>query len=143
MSAIQERSGLSFQETIHQDGGIFEHPYLARREAEIRGTFIPQLDALKKDPRIQDIARNYPDLVPNEADQGLILTPYDEYDGMEVCVPSDEAIEGWRRLRMANLILANHPARIAAMMELEKKGFKPPEKKTGVIDKFLNRGITP
>lgn len=133
----------TFAQDIRNNGERFYHPRLSRRQREIDSTIPAQIEDKLAEAIEIGLADKFPELLPHEADQPLLLTPYDDYEGLKVAIPPEEYLEGWKTLREANLRLANHPARIHAMMELEKEGFKKPEKRTGVIDKYIKRGITP
>ena len=133
----------TFAQDIRNNGERFYHPRLSRRQREIDFTIPAQLEDKLAEAIEGGLADKFPELLPHEADQPLLLTPYDDYEGLEVAIPPEEYLEGWKTLREANLRLANHPARIHAMMELEKAGFKKPEKRKGVIDEYIERGITP
>lgn len=123
-----------FARVIHEPDEDALHPLIAKRQQEAeRITY--QL------PEVNGLAERYPELLPHQADQGLILTSYDNSDGMRVEIPPQEHLEGWKRSWTFNLELANHPSRIAAMRELEQQGFEPPEKLYGVLDEAARRGI--
>lgn len=106
------------------------HPWLHKREVEASRILseLPKLPIPQyADPRL----RIYPE------DQGLVLTPFDDFEGMRVETPPREHVEGWKVLWEYNLRLANHPSRIFAMRELEQAGFKPPNKSTNVVGEAL------
>lgn len=123
-----------FARAIHQQSKDALHPLIVKRrqEAERITQQLPETNGLEE---------KYPKLIPHPADQGLILTSYDDFDGMHVEIPPEEYLEGWRRTRTFNLELANQPSRIAAMRELEEKGFQPPERLSGILDEAAQRGV--
>lgn len=123
-----------FAQSIHEQQADTLHPVTAKRQREAE-RIIQQL------PEAKGLTEQYPELLPHPADQGLILTSYDNFDGMHVVIPPQEHLEGWRRTWTFNLKLANHPSRIAAMRELEQKGFKPPEKLHGILDEAAQKGL--
>ncbi len=71
--------------------------------------------------------------LPQPYEQGLELTPYDNLEAVQVVNLPEELLEGARILREYNLGLANHPARIYAMAELEGTGFQTPPSLENVI----------
>lgn len=110
-----------------------EHPWLTVRDREAR-KILDQIPLLPIPPDISPL------LKPHPADQGLVLTAYDEFDGMRVAIPPPEHYKGWEELRKYNLQLANHPSRIAAMQILQGAGFDPPQLLSGVIDFGVEEG---
>lgn len=130
----QNQHILEFKGSI--DGGKenTRHPLILQRQREAK-------NIIQQIPETNGLMEEYPELIPHPADQGLILTSYDNFDGMRVEIPPQEYLEGWRRSWTFNLQLANHPSRVAAMRELEKKGFKPPEKLYGILDEAALRGV--
>lgn len=119
----------SFKEFIRTP--LEEHPWLTRRQKEADAILnnLPEIPS-NLDPR----------LLPHPADQGLMLTPFDEFDGMHVAIPPQEHREGWRILYEYNMRLAIHPARISAMKILEQRGFIPPKNLYGVINMEAEKG---
>ncbi len=115
-----------FKEFV-RDGKAQRHPWITVREKAAAAI-------------LQDIETiPVPDYVDHEflvhpADQGLVLTPFDDFDGMHVAIPPEQHIEGCKILREFNLRLAIHPARIHAMQELEARGFTRPVALDGVLD---------
>ncbi|MBI5449289.1 IMP dehydrogenase [Candidatus Gottesmanbacteria bacterium] len=103
------------------------HPWIQRREQEARA-ITDQISTLEIPASIDT------EFLIQQEDQGLILTPFDNFDGMRVAILPQEHIEGARILREFNLRLANHPARIHAMQALEARGFIAPIKMEGVLD---------
>lgn len=143
--AISEKvKPLSFEETLHQNGGKFEHPYLTRRQQEAEAISTSNVDSeATLGVRAKDVIERFPMLGLEPPDQGLIVTPYDSYEGMEVAIPPEELIEGWHKLWRFNLELANHPSRMEALRQLEAEGFTPPGRQEGVIDYILAGGVLP
>jgi hypothetical protein len=122
-----------FARWVHEQQPDTLHPVITKRqqEAERITQHLPEVNSLTEE---------YPELIPPLADQGLILTSYDDFDGMRVEIPPEEYLEGWKLSRDFNLKLANHPSRIAAMRELEQQGFQPPGKLHGILDKAAPSG---
>lgn len=124
----------SFAKSIHQQNPDALHPVIAKRQQDAESI-------IRKLPEANGLTEEYPELLPHPADQGLILTSYDDFGGMHVAIPPQEHLEGWKRSWNFNLQLANHPSRINAMRALEQKGFKPPEKMLGILDEAADHGV--
>lgn len=123
-----------FAQSIHQQQPDALHPVIAKRQQEAK-------KIIEKLPEANGLTEEFPELIPHPVDQGLILTSYDDFEGMRIAIPPQENLQGWRRSRNFNLRLANHPSRITAMRELEQQGFRPPEKMHGILDEAAQRGI--
>ncbi|MFH1827558.1 MAG: IMP dehydrogenase [bacterium] len=82
-----------------------------------------KLDELREEKI--DIIRRYPQLDVDPNDQ-FALTPFDKLDGLEMIVPPEVNMRSWEIQREENLTIANHPARLYAMNQLEQRGFIPP-----------------
>lgn len=124
----------AFGDFIHKTNPDAFHPIIAKRQQEAK-IITQQL------PETNGLGEQYPKLLPHSADQGLILTSYDDFNGMHIEIPPEEYLEGWKRSWTFHLELANHPSRIAAMRELWQKGFHPPEKLYGVLDEAAQEGL--
>lgn len=137
---LSEREIQVFRDSLYKNGGIFEHPGLAERQKKA-DRILERITFLEKLPT----AKRYPEFLPHEVDQPLILTPSDEFDGMEVAIPPENYLEGCKRAREWILRIANHPIRMKALRMLQEIGFNPPMKyeKPGVIDKMLEAGMIP
>lgn len=109
------------------------HPWITRREKEAKA-IVDQINTLGVPSNVD------PEFLIQPEDQGLVLTPFDSFDGMQVAILPQEHIEGARILREFNLRLAIHPARIHAMRTLEARGFIPPQKIEGVLDSEAQKG---
>lgn len=133
----------TLSEFVHSDGEDFLHPKLKAAQNAIEQTVNAQLRDLESSPELSDLRKSHPELFPKSVDQGLVLTPYDEFEGLSIGVPDLESIEGWANVREYNLRLANHPERIKAMEALEEKGFEAPITIDGAIDRILDKGIIP
>jgi hypothetical protein len=123
----------NFEQLVRNKHPESLHPMLARREKEAQAVLDEIADL--------DLPDDLPQLLqPHPADQTLALTPFDAFEDKYVSLPDEEQIEGWKRMRAENLLIANHPVRLAAMRTLEQKGFSPPPKVNGIIDAALAAG---
>lgn len=116
-----------------REGDAQVHPWIAHRE-QLAANVLQELPSIPVPDYVD------PKFLPQPGDQQLELTPYDEFDGMQVVIPPEMYIEGAKRLREYNLRLANHPARIHAMQTLESHGFVPPPARDTIIESDLDRG---
>lgn len=130
-------------ENIDAKSGQFLHPRLKRRQDQIESTINSKLIGQNEIAVQKGYERDFPTLFPQSVDQGLIVTPYDEFEGMEPAIPDKESVEGWLNTREYNLRLANSPERISAMRQLESHGFTPPKRIEGVIDTILAKKMIP
>lgn len=125
----------SFKTFIRTADSASLHPWLIQKQQEA--------DVLAAQAASIKIPQSVPiDLIPKPVDQGLILTPYDQFEEMRVAIPPEKYIEGFIRSRDFFLKAANHPSRITAMKMLERQGFIPPCGQKGVIDSMLNEKAT-
>ncbi len=99
-------------------------PHILEGEHKV-ANIMDRLDDLREEH--QDLIEEFPQLDVNPHDQ-FTLTPFDNLDGLEITVPPEVLIKSWEIQREENLTIANHPARIFAMNELEQRGFTPPPK---------------
>lgn len=99
-------------------------PYIEQREGEAK-----QIMDHLTDLRLEhdDLVTRFPQLDINPNDQ-FALTPFDEFADLELIIPPEVHMRSWEIQREENLTIANHPARIFAMNELEQRGFVPPKK---------------
>lgn len=140
---MSAESRSSFKSSIREATAKYMHPLIESRDSQLREGLSKALGRQERIATTAGYKSRYPELFPLESDQHLVLTPFDNVDGLEVGIPPAEQIEGWSRMREFNLRLANHPERIAAMKALEERGFIPPKKLTGIIDRILERGMIP
>jgi hypothetical protein len=125
-----------FEQSIRagdQQDEQYYHPWLSYRE-ELANTILdnkPEIPAYVPDR-----------FFPHTADKGTVLTPFDKFsEETRVVIPDSMYIEGCMRQREFYLQLANHPARMWAMQQLESVGFQPPQSlPEGVIDIELVAG---
>jgi hypothetical protein len=138
-----ETNASSFKSILNANPAEYRHPLITTREAQIGQLLETGVREQEMAAEAKGYKKRYPNLFPQDFEQGLVLTPFDEFEGLHVGIPSEDQIEGWKRMREYNLTLANAPERIAAMRALEERGFQAPKKLHGIIDEILDRSIIP
>lgn len=110
--------------------------YITQQEGRVV-RIMGKLEELKAEK--QELLERYPVLDTTDHDQ-FTLTPFDNLEGLTIEIPPEVHLKSWEIRRQENLIIANHPARLFAMEELEQRGFQaPPLIEDGVLEEFLNR----
>ena len=99
-------------------------PFIVQRESEVKG-IMSKLDDLRLEHAA--LVERFPALDVSPNDQ-FALTPFDDFESLELTIPPEVHIRSWEIQREENLTIANHPARLFAMNELERRGFNPPKK---------------
>lgn len=123
-----------FQDFVYQGRDGYMHPGLLAKEKDAQ-------DIVARGRELLVPEGIPPKLLPHPADQGLVLTPFDDFKGMEIGIAPQESIEAWKKAWEFNTRLANHPSRVYAAAVLEQNGFEPPRKMQGVIDKEMEEGM--
>src|SRR3990167_353444 len=99
-------------------------PFIQQREQQA-SVIMGQIQDLRAEHI--ELLERYPELDVSPHDQ-FDLTPYDDLDRFQMRVPDEIHFESWRIQRDLNLAIANHPARLFTMDQLEQIGFIPPPK---------------
>jgi len=99
-------------------------PYIEQREDKAK-QIMDHLADLRLEH--EDLVTKFPQLDVNSNDQ-FALTPFDDLVALELMIPPEVHMRSWEIQREENLTIANHPARLFAMNELEQRGFVPPKK---------------